>query len=168
MARKPAPEPVFRPRPTADVSQFYSPTLSAHGGGCCGISHIHGFGGSGAISKRNGSSGPKNADEAEARIRFLISKYWKDTGRRLDDKKSRLYEIVLKTSQCKQWQPIIERIGFVKVTDFLNTNSNNRCHVFHLAIGPTNMGPYISPYREEPEGPVPDPFKPKPATDLDY
>lgn len=149
-----------------DVSKMTRPLIAGHGGGCCGISHIYGFSG----FRWSSSNNPRNSEDAERRVRFLISKYWADSGRRLDDRKNRLYEAVLRESQREEWEPVLLAVGFELVTDFLNTNSGNRCYVYHYAMGPSNKhGPYKSPYKvSKKKTSVPNPFEPGPAVDIPY
>lgn len=142
--------------------------IGGHGGSCCGISHIYSF-------PRFNPKGPgsanciTNADEAERRIRYLISKYWTDSSRRLSEDKNRLYEAVLQNSQRAEWEPVLLKIGFELVTKFKNTNSGNQVFVYHYAMGPDNKhGAYKSPYKPSKKSDIPNPFVPVPDVSIPY
>ena len=144
-----------------DVTTWSSPSITGHGGSCCGISHIYHFQGM--------NSTVRTPENCEARVRFLISKYWHDSGRTLDRNKNRLYEAVLKESQRKEWEPVLLAVGFELVTDFLNTNSGNRCYVYHYAMGAKNKhGPYKFLDKPVKKGSITNPFKPRPAVAIRY
>lgn len=140
-------------------------SITHHGGGCCGVSHIMGFGSIG------GSQLP-DTEDAEKRVRYLIGKYWADSSRTLDTKKNRLYEAVLKDSQRAQWEPVLQAIGFNLVADWKNTNSGNRCFMYLYEMGPDNKaGPYKSPYaaKRKKKLSVPNPFAaPEPVSKVRY
>lgn len=147
---------------TVDVSKLSSPAIGRHGGGCCGISHIHGF------TSIGGTALP-DQETAERRVRFLISKYWHDSNRKLSRDKNRLYEAVLKEHQRMQWEEVLLRIGFEMVTDFTNTNSGNRCYVYHYAMGPKNKhGAYKMAEKPTKKSDIPNPFAPRPTVDIPF
>lgn len=150
-----------------DPSKCHSVALNHHGGSCCGISHIYSF--PRFMPSGTDSRYIKNADEAEMRVRFLISKYWADSSRKLTKDKNRLYEAVLEEKQRKQWEPVLLNIGFECVSEFTNTNSNHRVYVYHYLMGPKNKhGPYKSPYKPEKPSKIPNPFKPQPAISIPF
>lgn len=86
-----------------------------HGGGCCGIRHITGFG--------------------------LISP---TSVRSLDDcikqvQANRLMEVTLIDSQLKRWWPELRKRGFRQVTRFRNSNSGNNVTVLHFIRKPAPL-----------------------------
>lgn len=88
------------------------PEVRSHGGGCCGIRHVAGFGGT---TERNTSE--------------LDSVMWRVPG-------GRLAEVVLTREQVRSLPKTMKKLadqGFVLVGAFRNANSGNDCFVFHWA-----------------------------------
>jgi hypothetical protein len=94
--------------------------ISSHGGSCCGINHIQGFG----YNKPNEyvvqefKRLTKNAVNPTGRSRILCM----------------LVEVVLVGSQLRHWKDILEETGYKEVSTFKNRNSRNVCHVFHCSL----------------------------------
>tara|TARA_B100001179_G_C18486614_1_gene358002 strand:+ start:341 stop:772 length:432 start_codon:yes stop_codon:yes gene_type:complete len=123
--------------------------VSPHGGGCCGVSHIHSIpiyseqsdfdllygglnkfedelkGGLTYASSFNQYSEPRDEDNNEGNFK----------------RKSRLYEIILNANQIREADNVgilqlLKDYGFVPVSKFVNSNSGSVCVVFHLVGGP--------------------------------
>jgi hypothetical protein len=119
-----------------------------HGGKCCGIKHIFGLGhGPDSYADEKGES-PAPPDEARG---FYNSPYdfytpaapYEKTIDRLDRylayiKEKRpegVVEVVISDYQFLHWrEPLLER-GFRLVTTFRNSNSKNKCEIYHLVTG---------------------------------
>jgi hypothetical protein len=123
--------------------------LTAHGGHCCGIKHIHGFGTSPSYSEPEikapsvqtsgqpyrfdllkNKYGDKLADSIpeETKIERLdrILKYITDNWRK------GIVEVVLTNGQAGVWEESLFERGFKKVTSCRNSNSANIINVYHL------------------------------------
>jgi hypothetical protein len=106
-----------------------------HGGECCGIWHIHGMG----YGPTENEGSPQNPVTKEARLRELIDSL--DFQRTYDEddidddapiyNNGRVKEVVLADYQLAGWQDKLIEMGFKKVASFLNSNSENICHVFY-------------------------------------
>lgn len=91
-----------------------------HGGGCCGINHISGFGGG----------------ETKEHLLALIGT---ESRRRT---RSMILEVVLTNGQCKQYPnhpKWLQELGFKLVSRFCNPNSGNICNVFHYNKYPKSL-----------------------------
>lgn len=135
--------------------------ITNHGGFCCGIRHIHGLGDNpsakiySAIRTPNvGLNGTLQAfnynrpvETRGERLSFLVAEckeVWSHG----------LIEIVLAVhiaeeacsdpdcdcdrvdesfDQVADWEGVLVDLGFKMVTSFLNSNTYNMCHVYHLA-----------------------------------
>lgn len=91
------------------------PGVSRHGGGCCGIRHITGFGYKDANSIK----------ELDWCIKSVLA--------------NRLMEVTLTDSQLKVWWPELKKRGFKQKTRFRNSNSGNHVTVLHLIRKPAPL-----------------------------
>jgi len=95
---------------------------SAHGGKCCGITHIYCFEDywlGPVMTKEKWVKQIKSKIEAK-----LYNHYYR----------SHLFEIVLIDEQLiPTLKEALKDLGFKMVTRFINSNSGNRCNVFHMA-----------------------------------
>jgi len=92
-----------------------------HGGRCCGINHIYGFG----------------ANETKERLKSLIDQ--SEFRRR---SRGMVLEVVLTNPQCKKYPnhpKWLQELGFKLVTRFVNPNSGNICNVFHYNKYPKSL-----------------------------
>lgn len=128
--------------------------LGYHGGKCCGIKVIWGFG-SNPLAMDSSLEAIKitNADIAgdnvSTRDRFFHLAAPEETCvERLDryiafvkvKRPKHIIEAVLAEVTTgyldqKVWFPILEERGFKRINKAKNSNSGNTCHVFHLNIG---------------------------------
>jgi hypothetical protein len=129
--------------------------IKLHGGACCGIKHIHSMGdgpdevlsarleltGTNTSYGRIATKGVNDAHADTYPEDFFYPSAPKETRlARLERilaflKKERpngIVEIVITTSQHLWYSPL-ERLGFVRVTEAINSNTGNRIVVFHLA-----------------------------------
>lgn len=102
-----------------------------HGGGCCGITHLHEFPNRGSNSISACVEFVQNSVD-----NGLVSAH-NDLGwiakEKIKAKDMRhLFEVVLSETQIEEWRDAVEDCDFVEVNSFLNTKSGKRCHVFHL------------------------------------
>lgn len=128
--------------------------LAFHGGKCCGIKTIYELGGSpddfaDYLPKINNNNADVTYATTNTTTRFFTDAAPEETKlKRLDRylafvKKKRpqhMVEIVLaEGTHCsqKKWVPIIEERGFKKVSEFLNSNSENVCSVYHFVYDMT-------------------------------
>lgn len=113
--------------------------FSNHGGGCCGIRHIHGFLG----EPRNHNSalfygaardgfGPGNNTRTgeECLVELLRAFDQQHPGQ------SRLIEAVLTDGQERTWRTQLESRGFRKVVRFQNDNTRAWCNIYHYYRDP--------------------------------
>jgi Fe-S cluster assembly iron-binding protein IscA len=95
--------------------------ISHHGGGCCGVQHLHEF---------NTPITEHNIKEFKLRLSNAIN-----SSDNRDEEESRevgvLIEAVLTENQEYDWKKILEEHGFNAVTSFINVNSGNECTVYH-------------------------------------
>lgn len=131
--------------------------INFHGGKCCGVKIISGFyhspsGFAGSIKETSVSSNDFIGDHVSSMQNFFHLEAPSETGKdRLDRflrylrvrRPKGLVEVVLQDyggdedgycSQVKNWEPILKSRGFKKVGAYWNSNSGNRCHVYHLAM----------------------------------
>jgi len=93
----------------------------SHGGQCCGINNIYGFG----------------ATETKERIQSLIN-----ISERNRRSRGMVFEVVLTNQQCKNYPDHpkwLQELGFKLVTRFINPNSGNICNVFHYNKYPKSL-----------------------------
>lgn len=101
--------------------------VDEHGGSCCGIQHIHNFYSLGETLMLS-----DKIKEINNAINDVIDEY--DQEDRLDEGCWRAgCEIVLASYQLSDWREAVEAVGFKEVFSFINSNSDNRCHVFYFA-----------------------------------
>ena len=95
-----------------------------HGGGCCGMGHIW-------------DMGIPNSAEKEDRLRMLNTlmsgqaEELSEDGDPEDDY-SFLMEVVIIGSQQTFWDAVLKERGFILVNDFINSNTDNTCYIYHL------------------------------------
>lgn len=117
--------------------------LNAHGGGCCGITHINSF-------------GTANIET----LRLYLRQH------DLVGFGSRMLEAVLTDAQAQHWEAPLLNNGFVKVARFRNSNSGNFCNIYYRYVERPHDGytvEFFGPVREVPvEVPAqaPDPVAP--------
>jgi hypothetical protein len=128
----------------------------AHGGRCCGISHIHTFPRypddiinarprkTAAEIKETWAVLPQTSlfanDElpeqtAEARFKRLVYLAQNGDGVLSFGRPQGILEVVLTSKQAETWREVVEAEGFKEVTAARNSNSGNVIHVFHLRTG---------------------------------
>lgn len=114
------------------------PNISAHGGGCCGVSHIRGF-------------NYFNENHTVEFIRRELSRCFDGVSPRRGNP-NRLAEVILTDNQLSfRNLPIaLAKEGFVLVNRFRNSNSGNVCNVFHKVRTPLSTEPANLPYRWDP------------------
>ena len=106
---------------------------SQHGGGCCGIIHLHDFCVNGPRCET--CKIPEKAKTWEEGLRLFIEKtvikYYN-----IDSPTwNCLVEVVLTEEQIDSgWGPVLDKLGFKRVTEFYNSNSGNTCAVFYLQM----------------------------------
>lgn len=123
--------------------------VQGHGGYCCGIKHIWGFGVSltrrlpaiVAVEQRDTALEmykniyPSAAPAESSKDRFLrYVEFCKNTWPK------QVIEVVLTDyahqtsyqSQRIEWEPVLLEAGFVLVTKALNSNSRNNIYIYHL------------------------------------
>jgi hypothetical protein len=127
--------------------------IQTHGGRCCGIKTIHGFGGHpndyvGAKKKQPrhqytdiyGHSVSKNYNfYRDARPKETYLERFKAYLEYLkEERPSGLVEVTMTGCQLdyRGWQKVLEDHGFKEVTKFYNSNSGDHVYVFHLVYGP--------------------------------
>ena len=109
--------------------------VSDHGGECCGVSHIFGFGSrpsNYSDSCNDPSCCPPRKDQLTKlqKLDDIISKANRDYP------KGRLYEVALTVDQTEAWHdPLTER-GFFLGPRFLNQNSGNAVQMYYYRTGP--------------------------------
>lgn len=121
--------------------------IRCHGGSCCGIKHIYGFGKDptcqiGVVASRLLTTedlfpGPAPVETYHDRLKRLL--------RWFPSYQSRgLIEVALVDTprhyqdQAEKWEPILLDIGFKKVTSFFNSNSQRTVAVYHLDTNEVN------------------------------
>lgn len=133
--------------------------LVAHGGGCCGINHIYGFGMNpdGLVSKLEENGIPTGRvmfhEIPEEKAVERLHRYLEFID---ENECAGVVEVTLVAnvehgdcdcpdcrkgsndngdkSQSDIWEPVIIPLGFVNVTEFFNPNSDNTVRVYHRAI----------------------------------
>lgn len=138
------------------TDHIYGPIRAySHGGQCCGVSHIMGFcclpdedvcetsptsvyNDSNVHYNQEATKGrhffPLNKETCEDRLASIIAKL-------KEMRSSGCIEVILADRygdkwQCEIWGPILtEKHGFVEVSSFFNSNTDNRCRIYHLYYG---------------------------------
>ena len=111
--------------------------FSNHGGGCCGMSHLSSFG---ATLTGNWYT---HIDGGERRLEYVedVANDLVKLVRTRSQRRTGCAEVVLTDDQMTQddylWHKALLKAGFVRVTRFLNSNSDNYCNIYH--------GPYGQP-----------------------
>jgi hypothetical protein len=111
------------------MSLDFMMTFEDHGGGCCGIRHISEF-----------------PDDEDLRDEFNVSRVKLEHKLKLIDchvqrcikdqgDKGVAVEAVLAKYQFRFWERALQRYGFRKVFEFLNSNSGNICRVYYYCPG---------------------------------
>lgn len=103
---------------------------AGHGGGCCGINHIRGFGGGGMGGYHR--VGVPTREELREMMR----------PGNMAANRGMLLEVVLTNNQCRQNPNVpimLQEEGFKLVNRFLNPNSGNICNVFHYNKSPRSL-----------------------------
>ena len=101
--------------------------MAHHGGRCCGIKHLKDF--DSAI----------RIDDKVGHIRDVMTAWWsrEDQTNGGDPNDGRVVEATLTDEQLAitpEWAPALRTVGFVPVSRFLNSNSDNMVTVFHYHI----------------------------------
>lgn len=110
-----------------------------HGGGCCGVTHLHNFG---------DYTTPRVVAELD-RILQLAKDFRerKNDGTFYETGFSHLYEVVLTDYQMREWAPILKERGFKLGPRWYNSNSGNYCTMlFFNAHGPRGRNRTKTPY----------------------
>lgn len=102
-----------------------------HGGGCCGIYHIHGFGFIDSLSPTLDC----RKRIIEKAVADCIADYDGNTdiftGEDCDEDSWQMaIECILVNSQLPGWQEALEACGFTMVKSWDNSNSGNTCNMF--------------------------------------
>lgn len=119
-------------KPSKPTAQSYDrgavPRWNAHGGGCCGVSHIHLFTGRPSDMPRYGSPrGHTKEGQFKAALTSIRA-----------SRHSGLIEAILLPEQVRNWETVLLEAGFKNVKQFYNSNTGNRLNVYHLAYGRMN------------------------------
>lgn len=112
----------------------YTLDRSYHGGGCCGMQHLHGF-----YTPYQWTDEHKRQFLQEG-IDSVFDSFaeggeWEERECDGEDVRSSwrcCIEVVLNEQQLGYWAETLEAAGFKQVYSFLNHNSGNECHVFLL------------------------------------
>lgn len=118
-------------------------TITGHGGLCCGIKHLHGFGDSPTAAEeyaRNPDTTVRR-DERTGVPAILVTKLqaldtklesWNDRDNRAayGPGNERALEVVLTDRQAANWNTALVERGFRKTFRFHNANSRNHCNVY--------------------------------------
>lgn len=113
----------------------FSLNYTQHGGGCCGIYHLYGFD---EVDLDDPWGEPKGteitfSDKIEV-INYYLNIITADHGAPYGSEKHLCIEVVLANFQWKEWERAIQRCGFKKKLEFLNSNSQNQCRIYLLAV----------------------------------
>lgn len=132
--------------------------IAGHGGGCCGIRHIHSFGNyMGGMSREDfilkalDSIVKAKLPDNQSNIVFMPGCSCLSCVRARETRDPVRYkkrqeewitavECVLAGDQYKTWKKPLERCGFKEVFSFKNSNSRNMCHVFYGVTNPVVIG----------------------------
>lgn len=139
--------------------------INGHGGGCCGIKHLHSFGNYhtsdgtkeefilamldkvvlGYRPKTNNPFGcscdgcMRRYNTRAANEKITIDELKEKLLLELDEKRKNwktAVECVLNGMQYSVWKEPLERCGFKEVFSFKNSNSGHMCHVFYGTTNP--------------------------------
>lgn len=129
--------------------------ITFHGGECCGVKSITNIGTNPdykvwALPKTSRNNSDKHGDTVRSDWNFFTDEAPTETaGERFDrylrfleeHRPGGIVEVILTDSACMggswsqmEWAPFLEGRGFKKVSECLNSNSNNNIHVFHLVM----------------------------------
>lgn len=108
-----------------------------HGGRCCGVSHLFGFG-----QRPLNEVGPNGPNNTVARLdeELELFRTWegeRDYENEEERIRAGLVEVILTDAQMVAWAPILKERRFRLVTRFFNSNSGNHCNVLHKTFGNT-------------------------------
>lgn len=115
--------------------------LVSHGGQCCGIKTIFGFGNPSYVVNE------QTFAQAQAAVKTCVYPYNRPSETLAERFKALveyqttrqqkgILEIVLIGSQLTRWRKIVEEVGFKETVSGMNTNSLNICTVFHYVYEP--------------------------------
>lgn len=116
--------------------------LSYHGGKCCGMFNIHGFGGDPANAWRDKIDGFNREAETQ-KFKELIDAYdnkkvhFENSGYNCEVKNARwrVLEAVLITPQMTKWRlKLLKDAHFHLVASFVNGNTTRKCYIFHRYV----------------------------------
>jgi hypothetical protein len=120
----------------ARPAKVLSLTITDHGGGCCGITHLSGFGSYTDKYLKDQKLNRRNMI-AEAVMEICAKEYGTD-----DDVSSSTFmkhrhcvEVVLSERQVEEWDKPLRLEGFAPVFSFENANSGNVCFVYMYETG---------------------------------
>jgi hypothetical protein len=111
----------------------YGLTHDAHGGGCCGITHLSEF--PVAPQTESATVGEKVRWIRGAVEELVESEYDEACDSAHPEKWRCAVEAVLTDQQLPCWREALEVVGFRLVVSFVNDNSGNTCNVFYLKHG---------------------------------
>jgi hypothetical protein len=127
-----------------DFSDLFIPNINpeesgmlirqAHGGDCCGMTHIHNF------PYKPNAEVQKELDNIVESITEACAQEGCSCGCSAASPGRGLVEIVLVDAQAKGWHSSLKKRGFRRVGRFLNSNSGNYCNIYHLAFGQPRGG----------------------------
>lgn len=116
--------------------------IECHGGECCGIVHLIGFGN---VSQDetcfHGLVDGFVAEQYDHAFEYQDREEWENYGgdeeswaayKRKQETFNALLEATLTDNQMRSWAPILKKKGFRLVSRFLNSNSGNWVNVLHF------------------------------------
>lgn len=106
-----------------------------HNGDCCGISHLYDFPSTDGTSYGFIMTKEAQLDFVRSAIKGAIAanrEKYGDLCKVSAEEQHHAIEVVLVDGQFECWAEVLAEIGFKEVWSFLNSNSNNRCHIFYL------------------------------------
>lgn len=111
-------------------------TITDHGGGCCGVTHLSGFG-SFTENYLKQQRLNRRAMIAEAIVEVCSKEYGAedDTPGSTFMKHRHCIEVVLSERQVEEWDRVLRLEGFAPVFSFENANSGNVCFVYMFETG---------------------------------
>jgi len=122
-----------------------------HGGECCGVKHIYGMGSGPAASTYFANT--TNLTSLQALI-LAMANWDEEVIGEVDEEEDdllnngRVKEVILTDNQMTNgWPEALAELGFKKVASFLNSNSDNICHVFYHHPALTLYGDHPQPAR---------------------
>lgn len=124
-------------------------SVNEHGGGCCGVTHLHGF--PTQITSESKRVKKDCVDLILAGISEALEYNYghafdaaaEDDDDDIDDDKraevkaawTACIEVVITDDQKKLWHEPLLLTGFELMTSFKNRNSGNVCNIYHLITG---------------------------------